>query len=437
MAVEFNEDFKNKVLALQLRDDNFCQRTDGLIKPDFFESEIDKYIMSLAANHYAKYSVVASPVSISHTFQEDIKKGVVRKEFVNSIKSKLKELYKADISDRDFIVEKIADFARVTATEKAVLQAAEILDTGGDITSIMGVIQKALDVGSTDLASAVDYKESIEKRTEIRKARLKGEISYNSVTTGWRDFDNCLYRKGWGKGELTLYMAPSKGGKSVALIDHALRATEKGFNVLLISLEVSTEIQTDRMDSNISGVKMSDLNTYIDKVNDRVDMWRARASNLKCHEYPAGTYKVSDLRRLIKKYASTGLKFDLVVIDYADIMLSESRSNESIDKSKQVLVDLRALAQAENVAILSATQTNRAGASVGSDAVITDVHVAEDYNKIRIADLVISINCNDIERDTGEARLFFAASRNQTAHTITVKRDLSVMKHIKEILEIK
>lgn len=437
MAVEFNEDFKNKVLALQLRDDNFSQRTDGLVHPSFFESEIDRYIMSVASKHYQRYSAIPSPVAVAHTLKEDIEAGLVRKEFESPIKTKIKELYKSDISDRDFVVEKIADFARTTATEKAVLQAAEILDTGGDITSIMGVIQKALDVGSTDLANAIDYKESIEKRTEIRKARLKGEISYNSVTTGWRDFDNCLYRRGWGKGELTLYMAPSKGGKSVALIDHALRATEKGFNVLLISLEVSTEIQTDRMDSNISGVKMGELNTYIDKVNDRVEKWRSRASNLKCHEYPAGTYKVSDLRRLIKKYASTGLTFDLVVIDYADIMLSESRSNESIDKSKQVLVDLRALAQHENLAILSATQTNRSGASVGGTDVITDVHVAEDYNKIRIADLVISINCNDIERDTGEARLFFAASRNQTAHTITVKRDLSVMKHIKEILEVK
>jgi replicative DNA helicase len=437
MAIEFNDDFKNKVLALQLRDNNFCQRTDGLVQPSFFDSEIDRYIMSITTNHYTKYSTVPSPVAVSQTFKEDQSKGIVRKELVSSISSKLKELYKAEVSDREFVVEKIADFARTTATEKAVLQAADILDSGGDITSIMGVIQKALDVGSTDLATAIDYKETIEKRTEIRKARLKGEISYNSVTTGWKDFDNILYRRGWGKGELTMYMAPSKGGKSVALVDHALRAVEKGFNVLLISLEVSTEIQVDRMDSNISGVKMGELSTFIDKVSERVTKWRTRASNLKCHEYPSGTYKVSDLRRLIKKYQATGLTFDLVVVDYADIMLSESRSHETIDKSKQVLIDLRGLAQTENLAILTATQTNRAGAAVKGDDVISDIHVAEDFNKIRIADLVISINCNDIERDSGEARLYFAASRNQPAYTITVKRDLSIMKHIKEILEIK
>jgi replicative DNA helicase len=434
MAVAFDNEFKNKVLALQLRDDNFCQRVDGLIQPSFFESEVDKYVFSVASKHYSKYSLPPSPVAVAHTFKEDQDSGVIRKEFVSSISSKLKQLYKEDISDREFIVEKVADFARKTATEKAVLEAADILDTGGDIAAIMPMMQKALDVGSTDLTAAYDYKDTINKRTEIRKARLKGEISYNSVTTGWADMDNTLYRRGWGKGELSLYMAPSKGGKSAALVDHALRAVERGYNVLLISLEVSTEIQTDRMDSNISGVKMNELSTFIDKVDERIKKWRSRAAEFKCHEYPSGTYRVSDLRRLIKKYQAVGLQFDLVVVDYTDIMLSESKSVEGIDKSKQVLIDLRALAQAENLAILSATQTNRAGAQVDT---ITDIHVAEDYNKIRIADLVISINCNDIEKDAGEARLFYAASRNQQSHTITIKRDLSVMKHIKEIVEVK
>lgn len=434
MTTAFTDDFKQKVLALQLRDDNFCQRVDGLIHSSFFDHEADKYILSIATNYYEKYSAPPSATVVSQIFKEDQKNNVVRKEFTSTIASRLKDLYKTDISDREFVIERVADFARKTATEKAVIEAATILDSGGDINPIMMLIQKALDVGSTDLATAYDYKESITKRTEIRKARLKGEISFNSVTTGWKDMDNTLYRRGWGKGELSLYMAPSKGGKSAALIDHALRAVEKGFNVLLISLEVSTEIQSDRMDSNISGVKMGDLSTLIDKVDDRVNKWKSRAANLKCHEYPSGTYKVSDLRRLIKKYQATGLTFDLVVLDYADIMLSESKSNEGIDKSKQVLIDLRALAQNENLAILSATQTNRSGATAD---VITDIHVAEDYNKIRIADLVISINCNDIERDTGEARLYYAASRNQPAHTITVKRDLSVMKHIKEIIDIK
>jgi replicative DNA helicase len=430
----FDEDFKNKVLALHLRDNNFCERVDGLIQPSLFDSEIDKYILAITQAHYHKYRCTPSPVAVSHIFKADKTTNVVRKELHGPISSKFKELYKTDVSDRDFVIDTISDFARRQATINAVLRASEIIDTGENIETIMPLMQQALDVGASDLKAAYDYKEGIKQRTELRKARLKGEVAYNSVSTGYKDFDNALYQKGWGKGELSLYMAPSKGGKSIALVDHALRAAERGYNVLLVSLEVSAAIQQDRMDSNISGVRMDDLEIYIDKVDERVSKWSARAANLKLHEYPTGTFRVSDLRRLIKKYQANGVCFDLVCVDYADIMLSESKSIEGIDKSKQVLIDLRALAQTENVAILSATQTNREGAKVET---IQAIHVAEDYNKIRIADLVISINAGEEERLANEARLYFAASRNQKSVTITVKRDLSVMKHIKEIVEIK
>lgn len=434
-STDFDEDFKNKVLALSLRDNQFCDRTDGLISPEFFDSEIDKYIISLSISHYKKYNVNPSPVSIAQTFKEDQKATppLIRKELVGSIASKFKVLFKQDISDREFVIEKIADFVRKQATINAIIKSSEIIDKGGDINSILSIVQKAIDVGTSDLNTAYDFKENIEQRSIIRKARLSGEVSFNSVSTGFKEFDNCLFRKGWGKGELSIYMGPSKGGKSIALLDHALRAAERGYNVLFVSLEVSTEIQIDRMDSNISGVRMDDLYVHIDKVDERVKKWSSKAANLKLHEYPTGTFRTSDLRRIIKKYQAIGLIFDLVVVDYADIMLSESSSSEGIDKSKQTMVDLRALAQNENVALLTATQTNRDGAKVDT---IEAIHVAEDYNKIRIADLVISINANEIEKEQSEARLYFAASRNQKPATITVKRDLSIMRHIKEILSV-
>lgn len=429
---EFDNEFKDKVLALNLRDQNFCERIDGLIQPDFFDNEVDSYIILAVQQHYHKYKVNPSPVALVHKLKRDVADNIVRKEVAGPIGSKIKQLYQSDISDREFVLEEVASFVRKKATINAIEEAANIIDAGGDISTILPIMQKAIDVGTSDLVTAYDFKENLDQRLEIRKARLSGEIAYNSVTTGYKRFDECLYRRGWGKGELSMYMGASKGGKSIALLDHGIRACEKGHNVLFVSLEVSTEIQVDRMDANISGIKFDDIYTHFDKVKDRVGRWSEKAAKLILHEYPTGTFKVSDLRRLIKKYQAKGIIFDLVVLDYADIMLSES-TGENIDKSKQVMVDLRALAQSENVALLTATQTNREGAKVDT---IEAIHVAEDYNKIRIADLVISINAGDIEKEMGEARLHFAASRNQKPVTIRVKRDLSCMKHIREVLDV-
>ncbi len=88
----------------------------------------------------------------------------------------------------------------------------------------------------------------------------------------------------------------------------------------------------------------------------------------------------------------------------------------------------------EGFAVLTATQTNRAGAS---KAVAKMDDVAEDFNKIRIADLVISINRTDEERAMGEARLFFAASRNQPGNfSLRISQDLDRMKFVKDIIGV-
>jgi len=84
--------------------------------------------------------------------------------------------------------------------------------------------------------------------------------------------------------------------------------------------------------------------------------------------------------------------------------------------------------------MLSATQTNREGAKA---SVSTMEHVAEDFNRVRIADILISINADEAERRAKEARLYFAASRNQRGDfTIRIKQDLERMKFIERILGI-
>lgn len=140
------------------------------------------------------------------------------------------------------------------------------------------------------------------------------------------------------------------------------------------------------------------------------------------------------LRRLLRRYAAQGLRFDLIVIDYADIMAPDILSKEPTENSKSVYLALRAIAQEEDAAMLSATQTNREGAKAN---VATMTTVAEDFNKIRIADLVISINSNDAEKAKNEARLYFAASRNQKGDfSIRVRQDMEKAIFISRILGI-
>jgi replicative DNA helicase len=119
-------------------------------------------------------------------------------------------------------------------------------------------------------------------------------------------------------------------------------------------------------------------------------------------------------------------------VDYADLMTPEFLSGEPREDSKSIYTDLRQIANAFKVALLTATQTNREGAKAMT-AKATDV--AEDFNKIRIADIVISINAHTDEVAAGEARLFFAAARNgESGFTLRIKQERGKMKFLTKIL---
>jgi replicative DNA helicase len=163
-----------------------------------------------------------------------------------------------------------------------------------------------------------------------------------------------------------------------------------------------------------------------------VRAFSAKAAPFVIREFPTGTMSPSDLRRMIEKYKAQGMMFDLVIIDYADLMIPDRVTDNMQENSKSVYVNLRGMAMQEGFAVLTATQTNREGAK---KAVATATDVAEDFNKIRIADIIISINITPEERALGQARLFFAASRNQrSGFSIRVEQNIDQAKFISRVL---
>ena len=228
-------------------------------------------------------------------------------------------------------------------------------------------------------------------------------------------------------------MGGPKSGKSIALAHHARKATEAGFNVLKITLEVSAKILADRIDAGASNTPMGQLMVEATKVSIGAEKLFKKGGILKIHEFASGTLIVSDLRRLVKRYQNKGVYFDLLVLDYADLMQSSMKNADPIEKSKQIYIDLRALAFSENFGILSATQTNREGAKA---ALAKDTDVADDFNKVRTVDLLITINADETEKSAKTCRLFLAASRNQASAIIEVNRDMECMVHIGKILNV-
>ena len=77
--------------------------------------------------------------------------------------------------------------------------------------------------------------------------------------------------------------------------------------------------------------------------------------------------------------------------------------------------ELRGMSSEYNLLVWTATQTNREGKKVD---IITDSELADSYGKMRVCDLVFSVNQTENEFDQGKARLFLMKSRNGRARFI-------------------
>lgn len=424
----FDGAFQAKIAAMCLRDTTFMQRTDGLIEPDYFENVADATLVNTALRYYRHYKKAPSDfVTLTRLLQRDIEDRVIRSENLPLVRSRTKELWNSDISDRDLVVDEVATFARHQAVSRAILASVGHLDKR-DFAEIQRDLQQALNVGAHMEQPVYSYGDMIGARTEERLDRAAGKLPPSGITTGYSALDVHFYHKGWGKRELSVLMGGAKAGKTTALINFAINAagSTARYNVLYVTLEVSAKIVAERIDANISDQLMFELNENIHTVRAAVEEWHRKSGRLDIVEFPTGTMRVSDLRRLIEHKKVNGIRYDMVVVDYADLMAPERYTDDTIENSKSVYVSLRALAQIEDVVLLTATQTNREGSKA---AVAKMEHIAEDFNKVRIADVVISINKTEEERACGEARLYFAASRNQASgFSVRIKQDIDRMK---------
>lgn len=431
--VTFDAAFQTKIAAFALRDTVFLRRADGLVKPDQFADFAEGTLVGIALDYYATYEQAPSKSILARIIKQKHDTGLIRKDVFPDVVRKAKELHDHDVSDRGYVLDEISKFARNQAIEKAMLESFELKDKG-EFDKIGTVMQKALNVGTTDEDEGIDFWEAIEQRTLLRKEIAAGIRPPTGISSGIKMLDEQLYHQGFGIGELTVFMGAAKAGKSTALGEFVKQAALQGKNCLYVSLEVASLIISERLDANLLSFPMKELKNRIMDIDTKIRDLAKRCGVIKIHQFPPGVFTPRDLRRLLLKYRSKGIIFDLVAVDYLDIMAPDIRTPDPIENSKSVWIDMRAIAMQENVALLTATQANRDGAK---SAIIKATDVAEDYNKIRIADLVISINRTEEEKAKNECRLFFAASRNQAGEfTLRIKQDLEKMQFITSVLGI-
>lgn len=389
----YGNTFQQKVVASLMSDRLFLQQIHDIIDPKYFGTDATQWIVKQIIDYFNEYKS-APTLEVMKVKLESVSVDLLKTSIVESLKECLKY---TDSQDLQFVKDKTIDFCKNQKLKNAILGSVDLLKNG-QYDEIKRVIDNAMKAG-TDRDVGHDY---IEHFADRFKENLR-----DTIPTPW-DVVNDIMDGGLGKGELGVFVAPAGIGKSMALVNVAADAVKKGKNVIYYSCELSETYVGARFDSFYTGIPSQDLKYHQDEVEKKLQSVKGR---LIVKYFPTKTATVPMLNAHIEKCIMQGMKPDLVIIDYADLLrdIGSKGSNVRHDiMLGNIYEDIRGLAGIYQIPIYTASQANR---SALEEDVIEADKIAESYAKVMVADFVVSLSRKVTDKISGTGRWHIIKNR--------------------------
>lgn len=343
-------------ISMFFSDPELFVRCQNILKPSFFSKEYAGAIKFIK-DHANEYHGLPPIELINAQFQLNIQK--------------------IDISEanKEWFLDTIEKFCRHKALEAAILKSADMLEDGryGEVEVL---IKEAV---LTSLLRELGTNYFGDPRIRLEKLLNQN----GNIKTGWNTLDEVIYNV--GRGELLVFTAVTGGGKSIALQNLSVNWATQNFNIVYVTLELSEELVAKRLDAMITGIPGVSIFRQIDKVEVILKQKEKHYGSIYIKYMKPGT-STNDLRAYLKEFQiQTGLKPDMIIIDYLDLMHPNAKKIDISNffvKDKFVSEELRGLGAELEAVVASASQLNRC---LGVDTLVFE----QDRGYIRIIDLNI------------------------------------------------
>ena len=388
---------ERQILARLIHDEDFLRKTLPFLKPDYFNSRVDKAVYNLIDNFVKQYNSLPSKTAL--VVDSDSTVGYNQDEY-DEIVACINDL-KEDTTDQQWLLDQTEKFCQDRAIYNAIMSSIQILD-GRDTNNAKGnipqILSDALAV-SFDTNIGHDFLEDFAARYDFyhkKEHRIPFDLEYfNRITKG-----------GLPNKTLNVALAGTGVGKSLFMCHCAAANLSAGHNVLYITLEMSEEKIAERIDANLLNVQVDELTVlpkeaYEKKVN-RVK--EKTAGKLIIKEYPTASAGANHFRHLLNELRlKRSFAPDIIYIDYLNICVSSRLKHGSNVNSytyiKSIAEELRGLAVEFVVPIMTATQTTRSGYS-NTDVGLEDT--SESFGLPATADLMFALISTEELQDLGQ-----------------------------------
>lgn len=364
------------------------------LKREYFRQGSERIVYGLISKYIDKYEVL--PTKNALLVELETKNSLNQSDFETSID--LINSMNSVPEDLNWLVDSTEKFCQDNSLYNALTIVNEIQHNSSlnheernpkipDVGVIPELLRDALGI-CFDTSVGHDYFEDYESRWESyvkRTAKIPFTIEIlNRITQG-----------GVERKTLNLIMAGVNVGKSLSMCTLSADYLTQGLNVLYISMEMSEEAVSKRIDANLMNVSMDDFDTltggsYKDKIKALAS--RNKIGKLIVKQFPTGGASVNHFNALMEELKTKkGWKPDVVMVDYLGICASsriQGYSENSYQYVKAVAEELRGFAIRWDVAVWSGAQTNRNGWD-SSDIEMGDI--AESAGLAATADFILAV----------------------------------------------
>tara|TARA_R110000851_G_scaffold156329_2_gene298803 strand:- start:889 stop:2247 length:1359 start_codon:yes stop_codon:yes gene_type:complete len=386
---EYGPVFQMKVISSLLTHKEFLQNINDVLDEEYFSNPAHKWVINEILDYYNKYHTTIS-MDILKVEMKKVENDVLK----ISIREQLREAYKSDIEDLTYVQEEFSTFCKNQQLKKALLSSVDLLKAG-DYDSIKFMIESAMKAGQ-DKNIGHEYRKDVESRYR--------EDHRVTVPTPWEAI-NKLIQGGLGGGDLGLIFGNPGGGKSWTLVALGGFAVKMGYNVIHYTLELSESYTGRRYDAFFTHVPVDNLEKHKTQVEETIP---ELPGELIIKEYPMGQTTMSTIEAHIKKVTDLGMKPDLILIDYIDLLSTKKKTADRKGEIDDIYTSTKGLARQLNLPIWSVSQVNRAGAK---DNVIEGDKAAGSYDKMMITDLSISLSRKKEDKVNGTGRFHIMKNR--------------------------
>lgn len=391
---EWNRDFRARIMALCLDPEWYAKYGTSLVRPEYFETDIEIATTSSIIDFYKKYDRMPDDdelVSILEGLDLDS----------DDIAGTVTNLYYlAEEGDLDFAADQAVQFAKEQAMKIAILDSVKDIQKGVLSKPLERVAQAQM-VGTNLKDLGLDLK--------TNKQWMLEESEGDKIHTGIYHLDMML-EGGLGRGELGIVMAATNVGKTMALVNIGCGAAGllERRNVVHITLELNEKKVAKRYAARTVFrwiLREDNPDEYLIAFEDAIK--HRLPGRIRIKSWPPGVATAADIEAYLDRLKILGEPCDVLIVDYPDEM--KMKDGEYRFVIADVFRELRAIGVKWNVVVWAATQ---AGRQALSKELVTLGDIAESYQKATVSDVILAMCQTQSEQEEGLMRFYAAKVRD-------------------------